>query len=67
MKVIPLVALALTTFAIPLIDAGLTEAAEIKVIANPGMKPVFEELLPQFEQSTGRPAGEDGWLSQWSS
>ena len=53
MKVIHLVALALTTFAIPLIDAGPTEAAEIKVIANPGIKPVFEELLPQFEQSTG--------------
>jgi molybdate transport system substrate-binding protein len=53
MKIIRLVALALTTFAIPLIDAGLTEAAEIRVIANPGMKPVFEELLPQFEQSTG--------------
>lgn len=53
MKIIRFVALVLTTLALTLVDAGTTNAAEVKVIANPGMKLVFEELLPQFEQSTG--------------
>ena len=53
MKIIRFVALALTAFAIPLIDTGVINAAELKVITNPGMKPVFEELSSQFERSTG--------------
>src|SRR6478672_11437169 len=42
-------------FLITIISAVLTlqaDAAELKVITNPGMKPVFEELAPRFEQAT---------------
>ena len=52
MKTVGLVALALASV-ISLIDPGTAKATEIKVLANPAMKPVFEALLPQFEQSTG--------------
>jgi molybdate transport system substrate-binding protein len=31
----------------------VADAAEIRVISNPGMKSVFEELAPQFERMTG--------------
>jgi molybdate transport system substrate-binding protein len=53
MRIIRFVALALTALALTLADGGVTNAAEVRVIANPGMKLVFEGLLPQFEQSTG--------------
>ena len=53
MRIIRFVALALTALALTLVDGGVTNAAEVRVIANPGMKLVFEGLLPQFEQSTG--------------
>ena len=52
MKTVGLVALALASV-ISLIDPGTAKATEIKVLADPAMKPVFEALLPQFEQSTG--------------
>ena len=37
-----------------LVAQGLTaEAAEVKVIAGVGMRPVLVELAPQFERATG--------------
>jgi len=35
------------------IQGSVADAAEIRVISNPGMKSVFEELAPQFERMTG--------------
>lgn len=53
MNIIRVVALALIAFVIPLIDSATVDAAELNVIANPGMKPVFEELSSQLERTTG--------------
>jgi molybdate transport system substrate-binding protein len=35
------------------VPGAVAEAAEIRVLANPGMKSVFEQLVPQFEKRTG--------------
>jgi molybdate transport system substrate-binding protein len=36
-----------------IIQGSVADAAEIRVISNPGMKSVFEKLAPQFERMTG--------------
>jgi len=40
-------------FLAALLAAAAAQAAEIKVLSSNALKPVLEELVPQFEKSTG--------------
>src|SRR5437773_1652865 len=52
MKIIRVIAVAAAAGLLVLAQAGVANAAEIKVLCSNGLKAVVEELVPQFERAT---------------